>query len=362
MASTTLRISISLQFTASKKEPFFLKANPTILYPVFPATLHRLSFSTRRRRSATTPSTTSKKINKKKITQENVDKDEEIDEDAFEALFRQLEEDLKNDELYGNEGGDDDISEEELAKLEQELAEALEDDELFGALVTAANEDEEEEEEEDDDVADDEDENEVDDDNEEEERPIKLKNWQLRRLAYALKNGRRKTSIKNLAAELCLDRAVVLKLLRDPPPNLVMMSATLPDKPVSTLLDPVEKPVETVPLETKTHSTKPEVQVKVPVHVMQSNWSARKRLKKVQVETLEQVYKRTKRQLLKGFIHMLFCVLKPLQNAMISSIVHVTNLPRKRVLKWFEDKRAEEGVPELRLPYQRSGPESVFTS
>ncbi|KAK4401262.1 protein OVEREXPRESSOR OF CATIONIC PEROXIDASE 3 [Sesamum angolense] len=344
MSSTTLRISISLQSTASKKEPFFLKANPTITLPRFPLLRSTvLSFSTRRRRSATTPSTTSKKINKKKITQENVDKDEEIDEDAFEALFRQLEEDLKNDELYGNEGGDDDISEEELAKLEQELAEALEDDELFGALVTAANEDEEEE---DDDVADDKDENEVDDDNEEEEMPIKLKNWQLRRLAYALKNGRRKTSIKNLAAELCLDRAVVLKLLRDPPPNLVMMSATLPDKPVSTLLDPVEKPVETVPLETKTHSTKPEVEVKVPVHVMQSNWSARKRLKKVQVETLEQVYKRTKRP----------------TNAMISSIVHVTNLPRKRVLKWFEDKRAEEGVPELRLPYQRSGPESVFTS
>ncbi|KAL2235972.1 protein OVEREXPRESSOR OF CATIONIC PEROXIDASE 3 [Sesamum indicum] len=348
MASTTLRISISLHSTASKKEPFFLKANHTSTLPQFSLLRQPslrstgLSFSTRRRRSATTPSTTSKKINKKKITQKNVEKDEEIDEDAFEALFRQLEEDLKNDELYGNEVGDDDISEEELAKLEQELAEALEDDELFGALSTAANEDEEE----DDDVADEEDENEVDDDNEEDEMPIKLRNWQLRRLAYALKNGRRKTSIKNLAAELCLDRAVVLKLLRDPPPNLVMMSATLPDKPVSTILDPVEKPVETVPLETKTHSTKPEVEVKVPVHVMQSNWSARKRLKKVQVETLEQVYKRTKRP----------------TNAMISSIVHVTNLPRKRVLKWFEDKRAEEGVPELRLPYQRSGPESVFTS
>ncbi|KAL0327437.1 UNVERIFIED_CONTAM: protein OVEREXPRESSOR OF CATIONIC PEROXIDASE 3 [Sesamum angustifolium] len=350
MASTTLRISISLQSTASKKEPFFLKANPTITLPVFPCYAPPVSASPPADGGAPPPLLPlPRKLiryqhSHKKITQENVDKDEEIDEDAFEALFRQLEEDLKNDELYGNEGGDDDISEDELAKLEQELAEALEDDELFGALVTAANEDEEDEE--DDDVADDEDENEVDDDNEEEERPIKLKNWQLRRLAYALKNGRRKTSIKNLAAELCLDRAVVLKLLRDPPPNLVMMSATLPDKPVSTLLDPVEKPVETVPLETKTHSTKPEVEVKVPVHVMQSNWSARKRLKKVQVETLEQVYKRTKRP----------------TNAMISSIVHVTNLPRKRVLKWFEDKRAEEGVPELRLPYQRSGPESVFTS
>jgi hypothetical protein len=48
-----------------------------------------------------------------------------------------------------------------------------------------------------------------------------------------------------------------------------------------------------------------------------------------------------------------------MQNAMISSIVHVTNLPRKRVVKWFEDKRSEEGVPDHRLPYQRPVPESV---
>lgn len=47
---------------------------------------------------------------------------------------------------------------------------------------------------------------------------------------------------------------------------------------------------------------------------------------------------------------------------MISSIVHVTNLPRKKVVKWFEDKRSEEGVPEHRAPFQRSDPESVFTS
>lgn len=100
--------------------------------------------------------------------------------------------------------------------------------------------------------------------------------------------------IKNLAADLFLDRAVVLKLLRDPPPNLVMLSATLPDKPVSTILEPVEK-VETVHLETETQTAKPEVKVKVPVHVMQRDWYAKKRLKKVQVRTLEQIYARTKR-------------------------------------------------------------------
>ncbi|KAG8381757.1 hypothetical protein BUALT_Bualt05G0005700 [Buddleja alternifolia] len=347
MASTTLRISITLKCGISNKEPLFV-GNPissnftnSFLPRRPPPHATVLSFARRRRETATS-SVTSKKLNKKKVTQKNVEKEDDIDEDAFEALFRQLEEDLKND---GNGDGDDDISEEELAKLEQELAEALEDDELLGALVSLAggetkNEDDDDEEEEDEDENGDGDE--VDDENEEEEWSTKLKNWQLKRLAYALRNGRRKTSIKNLAAELCLDRAVVLKLLRDPPPSLVMLSAALPDKPVSPILDPVEELAETVPSETVTH----EVEAKVPVHVMQSNWTARKRIKKVQLETLEQVYKRTKRP----------------TNAMISSIVHVTNLPRKKVVKWFEDKRGEDGVPQNRLPYQRPTPDSVFTS
>lgn len=114
--------------------------------------------------------------------------EDDKDEDAFEALFNQLEEDLKNDDLSLDNGGhDEDISEEDLAMLEQELAEA------FGA-VDSENEDEEvdedgekEEEEEDDDE---------DEEGEEEEPPVKLKNWQIRRLASALKAGRRKTSVR----------------------------------------------------------------------------------------------------------------------------------------------------------------------
>lgn len=124
------------------------------------------------------------------------------------------------------------------------------------------------------------------------------------------------------------------------------MSDALPDKPASTILEPETRQVENVPLMTATDAEKPEAKVKAPVHVMQSSWSAKKRIKKVQVETLERVYRRTKRP----------------TNAMISSIVHVTNLPRKRVVKWFEDKRTEDEVPDRRLPYQRSTPDSVFTS
>ncbi|KAA8525437.1 hypothetical protein F0562_007296 [Nyssa sinensis] len=288
-----------------------------------------LTFSRRRNNNSAITSSSSKK--KKSLLHNNVEEDDDLDEDAFEALFNLLEEDLKNDD-QSTDDGDDEISEEDLARLERDLAEAFGDDELLGALeATEDNKSDNEAEEDDDD---------------DEERPVKLKNWQFRRLAYALKNGRRKISIKNLAADLCLDRAIVLELLRDPPPNLLLMSAALPDKPVSTILEPETKPMETISLNTSADVAKPEAKVDVPVHVMQSRWSAQKRLKKVQVETLERVYKRTKRP----------------TNAMISSIVHVTNLPRKRVVKWFEDKRAEDGVPDHRLPYQRSAPETVFTS
>ncbi|KAJ8538381.1 hypothetical protein K7X08_014921 [Anisodus acutangulus] len=252
---------------------------------------------------------------------------DDIDEDAFEALFQLLEEDLKNDDLSLND--DDDITEEDLAKLERELEEALKDDGLLGDIDSIDNEkigsckaeDEEVEE----------------DDNEDEDMLEKLKTWQLKKLAYALRKGKRKLNIKNLAAELCLDRAVVLELLRNPPPNLVLLSAALPDEPVPRMIEPEIQPQEVVPTEMN-DAAKLEANVEAPVHVMQSSWSAQKRIKKVQLETLEQVYRRSKRP----------------TNVMISSIVHVINLPRKRVLKWFEDKRSEEGIPDNRLPYQPS--------
>ncbi|CAN1287689.1 Protein OVEREXPRESSOR OF CATIONIC PEROXIDASE 3 [Linum perenne] len=96
-----------------------------------------------------------------------------------------------------------------------------------------------------------------------------------------------------------------------------MMSAGLPDEPEPVLLP-------------------------LPVHVMFQNWNAQKRLKKVHAQTLERVYRRTKRPTV--------------------SIVHVTNLPRKKVVQWFEDKRTEEGVPEKRLPYRRSIHETASSS
>ncbi|PQM36066.1 protein OVEREXPRESSOR OF CATIONIC PEROXIDASE 3 [Prunus yedoensis var. nudiflora] len=313
----------------------------------------------RRRNQRTEVASSKPNIKKKSLAKKEVkdeEEEEDVDEDAIDALFRLLEEDLKNDDASLD---DEDLTEEELAKLEQEVAEAL--------GIVDDEEDEDEDEDDDDDDDDDEDEEdddddvvieidaqeeEVDDDEEEEEEesPVKLKTWQLRRLAAALKVGRRKTSIKILAAELCLDRPVVLELLRNPPPSLLMMCAALPDEPAPTISVSQTMPVETVVettvetvVETTTESSEVETTVKVPIHVMQQKFSAQKRLKKAHVETLESVYRKSKRP----------------TNAMISSIVHVTNLPRKRVVKWFEDKRSEDGVTESRLPYRRPAPNTA---
>ncbi|ONK81014.1 uncharacterized protein A4U43_C01F24310 [Asparagus officinalis] len=122
------------------------------------------------------------------------------------------------------------------------------------------------------------------------------------------------------------------------------MSASLPDKIPQIIPEPETKLVESTPEPTEiVHEHEPDV--KEPVHIKQTRWSMQKRLKKVHVETLERIYSRTKRP----------------TNAMISSIVHLTNLPFKRVVKWFEDKRVEDGVPDHRVPFRRSEPETVST-
>ncbi|KZV22310.1 hypothetical protein F511_34054 [Dorcoceras hygrometricum] len=333
MAATTLGVSVAIPSSSSHRVSIFLGHPRNIRFNRSPPSRTGVvCFSGRRRNSAKGPAP-AKEIRKNTLSNKNLEEDDDVDEDAFEALFSQLEEDLKNDGLIGEDDEGDLLNDEELAKLELELAEALEEDELIGALGTMTGDNDYEDEEEESDNVDD-----VEAEDEEEESQIKLKNWQSRRLAYALKNGRRKTSIKNLAADLCLDRAVVLKILRDPPPNLVMLSAALPDKPLPTSVEVEEKIEETVPLKQTRQASKTKTEVKLPIHEMRNNWSARKRLKKVQIDTLEQVYRRSKRP----------------TNAMISSIVYLTNLPRKRVVKWFEDKRAEDEVPDRRLPYHRS--------
>ncbi|KAD5508021.1 hypothetical protein R6Q59_031310 [Mikania micrantha] len=370
-SSSSLYFCMPFQLPASsdatKHRIFYLPAISINLRPLS----SRCSVVTcaRRRSSKSSSSIPSAKKKKQGLLRNAAGNEEDIEEDAFEALFKQLEEDLKNDGLTFDD--DDEISEEDLIKLERELEEALADDELLGLFDDAEDEknevgvegkkvmnkkgttvneviekeiklnniEQEEEKNQDEDESEYEDENEEEDEVEyEDEGILELKRWQLRRLAYALKDGRRKTSIKNLAADLCLDRAIVLELLRDPPLDLLMLSASLPDKTESRILEPVIQPEDAILLASERDAINVKVTTKVPVHQMQNGWSAQKRLKKVHVETLERVYRRSKRP----------------TNAMISNIVHVTKLPRKKVLKWFEDKRDEDGVPDHRLPYQRN--------
>ncbi|PIA65566.1 hypothetical protein AQUCO_00100810v1 [Aquilegia coerulea] len=341
--STTLSFPHSSQQERRRNEVQFVGYPRNSIF-----TLSTLPFARRKNNiPAITSNNNRKKRKNNKILPQNGDAEgENGDEDPIEALFNLLEEDLKND--LSSDEGDDEVTEDDLAKLERELEEAFgNDDELSGTLSSYSenSESDDDDDDEEDDDADDDDDEVDDDDDDEEERPIELKKWQLRRLASALKIGRRKTSIKSLAAELCLDRAVVLELLRKPPPDLLLLSAALPDRIVQTPSELEIKPIE-ASTELTENVLKPEPEVKLPVHVMQSRWSMQKRLKKVQIQTLERVYSRSKRP----------------TNAMVSSIVHVTNLPRKRIVQWFEEKRAEDGIPHKRLPFQRSSSETVLSN
>ncbi|XP_058203966.1 protein OVEREXPRESSOR OF CATIONIC PEROXIDASE 3-like isoform X3 [Rhododendron vialii] len=330
-AASSSHSSITLRYlqVPQTQRPLFPHLRANLILQRHPSPHPVVAFARpARRRNTPSSSIKSSKKKKKRLPRNDVAEEEDSGEDALEALFSQLEEDLENDDQSLDDDDDDDVEmgEEDLANLERELAEALEEDKQLGSFDSH----------EDDGVIS---ESEDDDDDDDIEEDLgKLKNWQLRRLAYALKNGRRKTGIKNLAADVCLDRAVVLKLLRDPPPKLLLMSATLPDKPISPILEPKSEPLEKVSSDAAAEVKQPKSKVEVPVHVMQSSWSGRKRLKKVQVRTLERVYARTKRP----------------TNTMVDSIVSVTKLPRKKVLEWFEDKRSVDGVPGNRLPYQRT--------
>lgn len=115
------------------------------------------------------------------VPAEDVMDDDDDEDGTLEALVKQLEEDLENDDLSLDDD-DDGISEEDMARFEKELAEAIEDasgiDESAGGSLLSSG-----------DYG-------IDDQIDGSERP-ELKTWQLRRLARALKIGRRKTSVSS---------------------------------------------------------------------------------------------------------------------------------------------------------------------
>jgi hypothetical protein len=105
------------------------------------------------------------------------------------------------------------------------------------------------------------------------------------------------SQIKNLAGELGLDRSLVIEMLRNPPPRLLFISDSLPDEtPLKPEVEEIEPSSSAIVDETgASHATEVNPEMELPIHVRNAEWSARKRLKKVQLETLERVYLRSKR-------------------------------------------------------------------
>ncbi|KAH0989603.1 hypothetical protein GBA52_001086 [Prunus armeniaca] len=157
-----------------------------ILPRQFPARFSSTLALARRRNQRTEVASSKPKINKKILAKKEVkdEEDEDVDEDAIDALFRLLEEDLKNDDASGTGIVDDEEDEDEDEDEEDDDDDDDEDDEDDDDDVVIEIDAQEEE------VDDDDDDDEEEE--EEEESPVKLKTWQLRRLAAALKVGRRK--------------------------------------------------------------------------------------------------------------------------------------------------------------------------
>lgn len=260
-------------------------------------------------------------------------------ERAMEDLFAQLEMDLESS--VADSGDDEEFTEEELALMAKELQDAFDeaglefeglDDEESGPKTVdmfmkdgmysddsvVHNRGEQEEEDEDEEGVEDEDE-------EDEERMVPLEKWQLRKLAAAAEKGRRNVNVKILSAELGMDRADVLSFLRNPPPELLLMSDELENE-VAEASERAEAKVEKAPKVAAASRKQPAPPLN-PSGGPQSprSWHGSKRLKKEHIATFERVYRNSTRP----------------SNAMIENLVNLTHVPRKKILQWFDDKRAE---------------------
>ncbi|CAM6109151.1 unnamed protein product [Calypogeia fissa] len=264
--------------------------------------------------SRNSSSSISRKKTQKEMKQEDDSWDEENDlnEDALEALFAQLQMDLE----AGGLSDDEDFTEEEVIEFENELAAALRDveedeealraiDVVAGDTETGPNNDDDE-----DQIAGalEESEDEFD-----EERVVTLEPWQLRKLAAAVELGRRKVNIKALCAEVGMDRFDVLAWLKNPPPQLLMYVATMENEESTDEL-PEDRPAMSNSARKQDAETGPEGR---------QSWSSQKRLRKEHEATFERVFRNTDRP----------------SNAIIQNLVELTHVPRKRIVEWFEERR-----------------------
>ncbi|MCO5587714.1 hypothetical protein L7F22_041665 [Adiantum nelumboides] len=303
------------------------------------------------------------------------EKRKEVD-DPWESFFKQLEKDLENDK---DDSSDTDITE-DVANFEKELDTLLQDIESVSADDSKTNEsndilgtdgkddnecvlvDDKEginaiqhgdldqdgglgkvgkgtidrEEEAEFQLADYTDED-LSDEDFEELRIVNLQKWQVRKLASAIELGRRKVNIKNLAAELKLDRDDVIFFLKNPPPELLMAVSLIQenaDEDNKLVTDEAEVDADfgtmdgsvTALLNDDLHMQKAR-ETQKPTYGPR-DWYKGKRIKKTNLMTLQRVYKRTRRP----------------TNTMIESLVQVTHLPRARILQWFEEERVRSGV------------------
>ena len=102
-----------------------------------------------------------------------------------------------------------------------------------------------------------------------------------------------------------------------------MISYALPDEPSPSVVMPETKPSDIVFEEmTDENVVKSESEMKLPVHVMQDSWFARKRLKRVHAETLERVYRRTKRPTV-SLVFSTFSLVKKLSALILHFLCYV---------------------------------------
>lgn len=287
---------------------------------------------------------------KSKIVED--DDDDAAAEKALEALFAQLEKDLNSEEEDDDGGGADDVqfTDEELAQMTKELEAAFSEMNLEGGedeqtgLVDMVMTDgvysnspdaakgsiqkipKQE-------YEDDDDDEEFEDEDDDEQREVPLEKWQIRKLAAAAEKGRRNVNVKSLAAELGMDRADVLSFLKDPPPELVLMTAqwdredeeaaAIPQAEFEFTVDVVSEAPTTATARKQPVSPPPTPSggPQVP-----RSWHGNKRLKKEHIATFERVYRQSSRP----------------SNAMVENLVNLTHVPRKKILQWFDDKRAQK--------------------
>lgn len=83
-----------------------------------------------------------------------------------------------------------------------------------------------------------------------------------------------------------------------------MLSLSIPDEPTPSAILLETTPGETLYKETSEDHAESGPKSNLPIHTMQQSWSAKKKLKKAQLDTLNRVYRRSKRPTVSKTCHV----------------------------------------------------------